>query len=656
MRLKEKLLNVERNPNCYVNLYLGSFHENRIDNAEKAVEALIYGRALLLIGKHQEAIVPLMRALRYCKNVSMLKMIEVEFHASINLGVAYREMKEVYIALDFYESALDLSYELEDFSSVIEALVGMGSAYIELQNFQRAIVYFEKAMIYETQNIDARVLSQLYNNLAYALILENKLEDAMMLYVKAKQLVPELNLDESNVNRHILDLNVAELYLMMGAFNKAKQIYEAELAILERENIEFLLIDCHSALAKIAEIDGDYKKALKHMQAYQGLKDYLKYVQDDMLLESSKSQLSELITNESEEVHRRRSIALENKTLKLEKTLQVLSKVSKIGQKLVASSDIEEIFDLFKAEIARNECVDVISLVLADEKSGTLSYRFFEERGKRLPIMVRPIDDKNTIAGLVYNEGQDVFIKNYDVEYAVYFDKPLYNAHGNMAMHSKTIIACRLMVEAQCIGIVSIQSYQSNAFVDEDFEVFKTLAAFLGIAIANAQKRAIIESEAVKLEYLSYHDSLTGLKNRRAFNEQIKQLYNRRFALIIGDMNGLKLINDTYGHVFGDAYLKRAAHMLKHVAEPHEVYRLAGDEFAILIKSPHKERVIALCEQVLYEFSKEEIKDMNFSISLGFAIKEAQDFDFENTFSMAESRMYAHKKSAEFSKACCLMA
>lgn len=653
MALKEKLLDIERNPNSYVNLYLGHFNENRIDNGDKAVEALIYGRALLLIGKHQEAIVPLMRALRYCKNN---ELVEVEFYASINLGVAYREMDEIYIALDFYESALNLSYELEDFSSVIEALVGMGSAYIEMQNIDKAIAYFEKALLYEAQNIDARVLSQLYNNLAYAFIFENKLEEAMALYVKAKQLVPELNLDESNVNRHILELNVAELYFMMGAYKKSKQIYEIELSILERENIEFLLIDCHMALAKIAEVDGDYQKALKHMKAYQGLKDYLKYVKDDILLESSKSQLSELMMHEPEEMHRSRSLVLENKTLKLEKTLQNLSRVSDIGQKLVASLDIEEIFALFKREVSKNENVDVISLVLVDEKAHTLSYRFFEERGKRLPIIVRPLDDRSSIAGLVYNEGRDLFIKNYDVEYLVYFEKPLYNAHGNMSTHSKTIIACRLMVEDKCMGMVSIQSYLANAFEDEDFEVFKTLAAFLGIAIANAQKRAIIESEAVKLEFLSYHDSLTGLKNRRAFNERIKALYNRQFGLIMGDMNGLKQINDSYGHMFGDAYLKRAAQMLKQLCEPYEVYRLAGDEFAILIGKPQKAHIIDLCEQILYEFSREEIKDMNFSISLGFAIKEAHDFDFENAFAVAESRMYAHKKNAAFSDVCCFMA
>ena len=89
------------------------------------------------------------------------------------------------------------------------------------------------------------------------------------------------------------------------------------------------------------------------------------------------------------------------------------------------------------------------------------------------------------------------------------------------------------------------------------------------------------------MEYLSYHDQLTGLYNRRFFEEELKRLdVERNFpmTIVMADVNGLKLINDSFGHAIGDELLKKVAEvMIKGCRADDIIARLGGDEFVILL-------------------------------------------------------------------------
>lgn len=74
-----------------------------------------------------------------------------------------------------------------------------------------------------------------------------------------------------------------------------------------------------------------------------------------------------------------------------------------------------------------------------------------------------------------------------------------------------------------------------------------------------------VEQEA-EIKYLSYHDGLTNLYNRRYFEAEMERMNHSRnypISIIIGDLDNLKIINDTYGHLNGDQYLKKSAEILK---------------------------------------------------------------------------------------------
>lgn len=160
----------------------------------------------------------------------------------------------------------------------------------------------------------------------------------------------------------------------------------------------------------------------------------------------------------------------------------------------------------------------------------------------------------------------------------------------------------------------------------------------------NIDKRKKAEE---KVLYLSYHDQLTGLYNRRFYEEELFRLDTLRnlpIALIMADVNGLKLINDAYGHQMGDKILKEFAQILKSECRHDEIAsRVGGDEFVILFSKTDRTSVENIIKRLNAAISKVRIDNIILSVSMGFAIKTDPHDDLTDVFKRAEDAMYQHK-------------
>lgn len=171
-----------------------------------------------------------------------------------------------------------------------------------------------------------------------------------------------------------------------------------------------------------------------------------------------------------------------------------------------------------------------------------------------------------------------------------------------------------------------------------------------------SMKNSIIELETKNnhLNTLSITDELTGLYNRRGFIElsekytKLGYRHNKKFVLIFADMNGLKKINDTYGHDEGDSAIQNMAKILKQsVRETDIIARFGGDEFAIttIVDDSFHEQIIRdrinkLCET----YNQQSDKPYKISISLGFS-SVSEDKNLSDTLALADELMYIEKKN-----------
>ena len=124
---------------------------------------------------------------------------------------------------------------------------------------------------------------------------------------------------------------------------------------------------------------------------------------------------------------------------------------------------------------------------------------------------------------------------------------------------------------------------------EEKIENISSLLETLGYFIESSMRR---QKDRRLLERLSYYDTLTGTLNRSAFMRDTRpglDLVTRNVGVVYLDINGMKDINDRHGHVYGDAYLARAAQQIRSVFPGESIYRVSGDEFIVLCSFPEED-------------------------------------------------------------------
>ena len=152
-----------------------------------------------------------------------------------------------------------------------------------------------------------------------------------------------------------------------------------------------------------------------------------------------------------------------------------------------------------------------------------------------------------------------------------------------------------------------------------------------------------------QLRYLSMHDSLTGLYNRNYFEEEIHRLESGRFqpiGLLVCDVDGLKLVNDTLGHDAGDNLLISVARVLQSCFRGDDVVaRVGGDEFAILM--PRSEEMVTeiACMRIREAVNMYNMQspDIPLSLSLGFAVRTNPGLTMNEIYQAADNNMYREK-------------
>ncbi|MGM0603838.1 MAG: sensor domain-containing diguanylate cyclase [Bacillota bacterium] len=185
--------------------------------------------------------------------------------------------------------------------------------------------------------------------------------------------------------------------------------------------------------------------------------------------------------------------------------------------------------------------------------------------------------------------------------------------------------------------------YDIKPYKRVDGEIEEVLIAFSDITDKKEKED--------ELRYLSFHDRLTGLYNRRYFETEMDRLQNSRrtpITLVVGDLDNLKEVNDDFGHQNGDEYIRAAADLLKSVCRDEDmVARIGGDEFALLLKETDSFTAEQFCSRIEDKFREYNEKNKIYpplKISLGYAVKNDGD-DLDHMFRKADRRMYKEKDS-----------
>jgi diguanylate cyclase (GGDEF)-like protein len=161
------------------------------------------------------------------------------------------------------------------------------------------------------------------------------------------------------------------------------------------------------------------------------------------------------------------------------------------------------------------------------------------------------------------------------------------------------------------------------------------------------------------LTFLAYHDSLTGLPNRKAFHQKLslsilnaKESKNQLLAVLFLDLDGFKFINDSYGHEMGDWLLNQVGLRLRRCVRGDDILaRFGGDEFCILLNhAANRSKIRMVANRILKSISDPYIRDgitMSVGVSIGIGVYSSGIEDSESFLKEADTAMYAVKQSGK---------
>ena len=233
-------------------------------------------------------------------------------------------------------------------------------------------------------------------------------------------------------------------------------------------------------------------------------------------------------------------------------------------------------------------------------------------------------------------------IENIDVENKISYRLPLKN--GDPFINPRNFINIALNETERLF-------YQQKNYHEELIASHEELEASYGQLSAMEQELreqySELEIREKRLYKLSHYDQLTGLANRRFFQLEFERLdSNENFplALIMADVNGLKLINDSFGHKAGDELLKIIGRAMRESCKDNQfVSRIGGDEFIMLLPNSDIDKAQNIINKIRELVARDNLHNMELSISFGIGIKSSKDENLSDILKQAEDNMYSNK-------------
>ena len=318
---------------------------------------------------------------------------------------------------------------------------------------------------------------------------------------------------------------------------------------------------------------------------------------------------------------------------KIQKTLYNISKAAN------SSISLKQLYKTIHKELGTIIDTTNFYIALVDEKEDEIFFPYHQdEMDDNFPIMKFSIT--NTLTTYVIKTGRPLL--NNNKQYNEMVAQGIITPMGSTTPQN-IWLGVPLKIEDKTIGAMAVQNYNNpNPHTEKDIKLME----FVSEQIATAIERKQAEE---RIKHLSFHDALTGLYNRSYFEEELERYNFPRYyplSIVMFDVNGLKVINDTFGHSEGDRLLQHISQILTSVSRQGDILaRIGGDEFAILLPSTTLEQAHNFCERIKKVCQQDKIKPIYLrpNISLGHTTQEGEYKDINSLIKEADRNMYQDK-------------
>jgi diguanylate cyclase (GGDEF)-like protein len=315
-----------------------------------------------------------------------------------------------------------------------------------------------------------------------------------------------------------------------------------------------------------------------------------------------------------------------------------LDALKKLSINLTSSLDLPDVLDAVVTEAMRliENARDVNIFLYKNHK---LSFgAALDADGTRNRPWSKP--RSNGLTSTVAREGEMIIVENMQ-------DHPMFQ---NVPSHwVGSIIGIPLKVGQTVVGVMNLSRSTMGGFSASELRLLSLLSDQAAVAISNASLHQMISRQA-------YSDTLTGLPNRRALDERLEEEVssarrnNYSFAVIMMDLDGFKLVNDTYGHSVGDDVLRLVFNqMARGVRTTDFLARYGGDELTLILSQTEMSSALIVCEKITEGMKKLKYKlpdgkRLKLGISGGIALYPVHARSGPDLLRAADTALYHAKK------------
>lgn len=543
-----------------------------------------------------------------------------------NIGEIFRTLGDFDTTLSYYQRALDTQQNIADFRFLSIPLSNLCDTYLDLDDLDNATFYANQSLMIAQKDNDKMIQSVCKTYLG---LIEKKrghfdkalsyLNDSLAIYEETKERfhIAEIYIDFSNV------------YSEIKQYDFAIDFLQKSLSIAETMNAKSLQYIVYQQLSEVSRTIGNMEQALHFAHKALETKKSIDDEDKQQKLRNIKFRKEAALTEIEKESYRILNAELELQTQQLRNAYSTLEAISDIGKQLTSTLDLPKIYESVNQHVKKLMPCDVFGVALYDKANNTLEYQYLVEDDALLESTTLPMNQKTSFAVYCFKNAEAFFINSMTDDTSKYTD----GRSSSFGQAMPAFMFQPLILHGDTIGVLTVQSKNENVYSESTLSTLGTLSSYLSIALSNAKNAEDMQVLNRELSLLSKKDGLTGVYNKRHFNEIIAQLWSyamriqEPLSVLMIDIDYFKQYNDLYGHLSGDEALKKIAILLEmNVKRSCDlVARFGGDEFVVLLSNTDSIGATLVAESIIMSIRDEEIihegscLSPHLSISIGCA-------------------------------------
>ena len=462
-----------------------------------------------------------------------------EAQAYVSIGAIYYYMGDHERCLDFFLKGLRSSEEVGNKEAQAYAYNGAGFTYgVVLGNHEKGLEFLQKALTLSkesgiSRDLQPRVLDsiaeiymtagqldkayqtsleclklsdELSQNVTkgYALfrighvfMRQNKLNEAREYFLQSLYLRKQID-DKFGQAEDLLQLG--KLFLIQADAKQAKENLLESLKLAEEVKAKAIIYEVHEALAELYERKEDFQSFVKHYKLYHKYKSEVfkeeqetkqKYLGIQHEMEKLKQEAE--INRLTNVVMKEKNEELEKKTEELEQSYNSISVLSKIGRDITSTLNLNTILNTVYENVNQLMDASVFGIGVYNTEVAAIDYQLAIDKGKRYKPYSRSMEDKDQFPVWCIENKKEIFINDVEMEYGKYITSMVkLNANakledGTESEVQHSLLYVPMMVKDKVIGLITVQSYEKEAYTQHHLDILKTLASYTSAALYNAQ-------------------------------------------------------------------------------------------------------------------------------------------------------------------------